>query len=155
MSDEARPVNAIEILVAEDSRFDRLFLQEAFDSLDVDVGLHFVDNGEEVLKYLRALPIKLPDGKLPSIIMLDLHMPRMNGNETVKALRQDALLCMLPVIVLSTSDHPGQIAKAYADGINAFMTKPNRFDDLVALMSRFATFWLQSARLPSLPTPDS
>jgi CheY-like chemotaxis protein len=68
----------------------------------------------------------------------------------VKAIRADADLRVLPVIALSTSDNPKQIAQAYENGVNAFMTKPGRFDDFVDLLRDFGDFWIHRARLPKI-----
>jgi CheY-like chemotaxis protein len=72
----------------------------------------------------------------------------MKGMDALKALRADALLRALPVIVLSTSSNPKQIAQAYASGGNAYMTKPAQFNDLLDAMQKFGDFWLTVSRLP-------
>jgi two-component system response regulator len=74
----------------------------------------------------------------------------MNGQETLLAIREDEALRSLPVIVLSTSDSPKQIDQAYKNGVNAFVTKPGRYDEFVDLVSRLEAFWLTTARLPGV-----
>jgi CheY-like chemotaxis protein len=142
----------VSILVAEDNKYDQLILQAAFDELALPVRLTFVGNGEDVLDYLhrRNGYVTPESAPRPDLILMDLNMPRMNGNDTVIAIRADTDLRLLPVIALSTSDNPRQITQAYANGVNAFMTKPGRFDDFVELLRRFSDFWLCSARLPRL-----
>lgn len=140
----------IAILVAEDNKFDRMILQQAFTELGLNVGLYFVDNGEDVLDYLYqrnafASPASPPR---PALVLMDLNMPRMNGHEATRAIRQDNALRLLPVIVLSTSSSPAQVAQAYASGANAFMTKPGPYDDYLDLIRKFGTFWLTAAKLP-------
>jgi CheY-like chemotaxis protein len=140
------------ILVAEDNKYDRMILQQAFNDLGLNVGLHFVNNGEEVLDYLYrrnafAPPTAHPQ---PALILMDLNMPRMNGQEAIRAIRQDEDLRLLPVIVLSTSSNAAQIAQAYANGVNAFMTKPGPYNDFLDLIRKFGSFWLTAARLPIL-----
>ena len=140
----------VAILVAEDNKYDRMILAEAFKELDLNVSLNFVSHGEELLDYLQGRNAYAGVGTLPrpSLVLMDLNMPRMNGNEALKRIRADANLRKLPVMVLSTSDNPKQIAQAYDDGANAFMTKPGHFDDLLALLRRFGAFWLTEAKLP-------
>jgi CheY-like chemotaxis protein len=138
------------ILVAEDNKFDRMILQQAFNELGLNVGLHFVDNGEDVLDYLyqrNAFATPTPSPR-PALVLMDLNMPRMNGHEAIRAIRQDNALRMLPVIVFSTSGHPAQVALAYANGVNAFMTKPGPYEDFLELIRKFGTFWLTAVKLP-------
>ena len=138
--------------MAEDNKYDRMILEQAFSELDFNVRLHFVNDGEDVLDYLRCRNAYEAEGAAPrpALVLMDLNMPRMNGHEAVRALRADDALRVLPVIVLSTSDNPAQIALAYANGANAFMTKPAHFEDVVALLRTFGEFWLTIVRLPSI-----
>jgi CheY-like chemotaxis protein len=140
------------ILVAEDSKYDRMILNEAFAELDFQVTLKFVSDGQEVLDYLQKQKEYQGDetNLPPVLILMDLNMARMNGIEATRALRADVTLRVLPIIVLSTSDSPRQIALAYATGVNSFLTKPCDFDDLVELLRRFGAYWLESAKLPNL-----
>ncbi len=141
----------VAILVAEDNKYDRMILEQAFSEIDYDVQLHFVSDGEDALDYLRCRNAYAAEGAAPrpALVLMDLNMPRMNGHEAVRALRADNALRVLPVIVLSTSDNPGQINEAYANGVNGFMTKPGRFEDVVALLRTFSAYWLTAVRLPS------
>jgi len=140
------------LLVAEDSNSDRMILKEAFDDLGTIVRLRFVVHGEELLDYLlgRAAYASDQTALRPVLILMDINMPRMNGIEALREIRSDADLRMLPVIILSTSDNPKQIVEAYDHGVNAYMTKPGRFDELVDLLRSFSAFWLSAAQLPAL-----
>jgi CheY-like chemotaxis protein len=137
---------SLKVLIAEDSEFDRSLLRDAFAELPFNVSLIFVGNGEELVEYLRG-----PAGRaagLPALILMDLNMPRMKGLDALQILRADSLLRALPVIVLSTSNNPKQIAQAYASGVNAYMTKPSQFNELLDAMEKFGEFWLRVSRLP-------
>jgi CheY-like chemotaxis protein len=140
------------ILVAEDNQYDRLILQEAFAELGFDINLQFVTDGEEALDYLRRRNAYAEDrnAPVPTLVLMDLNMPRMNGHETVREIRADPALRALPVIVLSTSDSSRQIDQAYANGVNVFMTKPGRFEEFVELLGCFYSFWLEHAKLPTI-----
>jgi two-component system response regulator len=146
---------SLRVLIAEDSEFDRSLLRDAFSELGFNVLLIFVGNGEELLEYLRG-PDSLKAG-LPSLILMDLNMPRMKGLDALKALRADALLRALPVIILSTSNNPKQIAESYESGVNAYMTKPSQFGELLDNVQKFGEFWLKVSELPdpSLLAPRS
>lgn len=140
----------VAIVVAEDNLNDRIILAEAFKELGLNVTLSFVSHGEELLDYLQGRNAYADSDAVarPSLVLMDLNMPRMNGNETLKRIRSDEILRKLPVVVLSTSDNPNQINQAYDDGANAFMTKPGHFDDLLKMLRSFGTFWLAEAKLP-------
>ena len=140
------------IVVAEDNKYDRLILEEAFKELDLNVTLSFVSHGEELLDYLHGQNAYAEQSTPPrsSLVLMDLNMPRMNGTEALKRIRADAKLRKLPVMVLSTSENPLQIAQAYDNGANAFMTKPGHFDDLLEMLRSFGAFWLHEAKLPNL-----
>jgi CheY-like chemotaxis protein len=142
----------VSILVAEDNKYDRMILQQAFDELDLNIHLFFVTDGEDALDYLNRRNAYAADGAAPrpDLILMDLNMPRMDGNAAVKAIRADADLRVLPVIALSTSDNPRQITQAYENGVNAFMTKPGRFEDFVELLRDFGEFWIHGAQLPKI-----
>lgn len=140
------------ILVAEDNKYDRMILEEVFVELGWTVAVRFVTNGEEVLDYLNrrnayAAPAIAPR---PALILMDLNMPRMTGDEALREIRADPAFSMLPVIVLSTADSPKLIVQAYANGINAFMTKPGAFEEFVDLLRKFGAFWLDGAKLPTM-----
>lgn len=147
------PAEPVAILVAEDNKYDRMILQQAFTELGLNVTLHFVGNGQDVLDYLHRRNAYAAEASSPrpALVLMDLNMPRMDGHEALKAIRADEALRMLPVVVLSTSDNPKQVAKAYANGVNAFMTKPGPYDEFVKLMHGFCAYWLRSARLPKVP----
>ena len=139
------------VLVAEDSAHDRIIIEEAFREAGIAATLRFVEDGEELLDYLqRRGRYAGGDGVAPwpAVVLLDINMPKVNGHEAMRAIRADPLLRELPVVALSTSDSPKQIAQAYAVGVNSFLTKPPRFPAFVELIRLFAGYWLLGVRLP-------
>ena len=142
------------VLVAEDSAHDRLIIEEAFREVGIAVTLRFVEDGEELLDYLTRRGRYGGDDCVapwPAVVLLDINMPKINGHEAMRAIRADPLLRDLPVVALSTSDSPKQIAQAYAVGVNSFLTKPARFPAFVDLIRMFARYWLLGVRLPPRP----
>jgi two-component system response regulator len=140
------------VLVAEDHQHDRFILSEVFARAGIRVDLRFVGDGEQLLDYLYrsgrfAAPAQAP---APCFILLDLNMPRLDGRKTIRILRADPKLCHLPVIALSTSEHPQHIAEAYAIGANAYLIKPARIPDYVSKISALWQFWMHAATLPTL-----
>jgi CheY-like chemotaxis protein len=139
------------ILVAEDNKYDRMILEEVFAELGWNVVFFFVTNGEEVMDYLYQRSAFAPPAVAPrpTLILMDLNMPRMTGDEALRLIRGDPALCMLPVIILTTADSPKLVVQAYESGVNAFMTKPGAFEEFVELLRKFGAFWLEGAKLPA------
>jgi two-component system response regulator len=150
MTTQPGSTGSLDVLVAEDSEFDRALLRDAFAELPFDISLIFVGDGEEMFDYLRRSNgfAALAPSPLPALILMDINMPRMKGLDALQALRADALLRALPVIVFTTSSNPKQIAQAYECGVNAYMTKPAQFSELLDAMQKFGDFWLHVSKLP-------
>ncbi len=136
------------IVVAEDSEFDRMVLRRAFAAADIDVDLTFVNDGEELLKHLAA--VVEGDEKAPGIVLLDLHMPKMNGRETLQAIRADDRLKQLPIVMLTTSSSESHIREFYGLGANSYVVKPSDFDEVVATVKELQAYWFGIARLPGI-----
>ncbi len=134
------------ILIAEDSEFDRMILKRAFAAAGIDADLLFVHDGEELLAHLNAAV----DGgePAPGIVLLDLHMPKMNGREALQAIRRDDRMKHLPIVMLTTSDNPKHVHEFYGLGANSYIVKPNRFDDVVSTVRQLQQYWFGTARLP-------
>jgi CheY-like chemotaxis protein len=138
------------ILLAEDREDDITLICKAFAQAEVTNPLQIVRDGEEAIAYLRG------EGKysnraefpLPSLILLDLKMPKVDGFEVLKWLRQQPGLSTLRVVVLTSSDAIRDVNTAYHLGANSFMVKPMDFNDVVQ-MSRFLTdYWLETSKTP-------
>jgi CheY-like chemotaxis protein len=140
---------AIQIVVADDDPDDRLLLKEAFEESNFEHPIDFVDNGEELLRYLRG---EQPyEGRtLPSLILLDLNMPRMDGRTALRHLKSDAHLRRIPVIVLTTSNAEDDIQRTYELGVSAFISKPNSSQGLAELVTCLNGYWLSVVRLPGV-----
>jgi len=138
------------ILLADDDDDDRMFTQKALAESRLANELHCVEDGEELLDYLRRLgdyadPAHSPR---PHVILLDLNMPRMSGREALEAIKNDPALCHIPVVVLTTSDEEEDVFRSYELGANSFITKPVTFDGLVQVMRSLGNYWFEIVRLP-------
>ena len=99
-----------------------------------------VDNGEEALHYLRR-ENSYAEKQPPSVVLLDLNMPRMNGHEVLLEIRNDQSLKRIPVIILTTSEAELDRRLAYERYANAYLVKPFNFDEFEALVNDLANFW--------------
>ena len=147
MTDGAR---AITILMADDDPDDRLLTAEALRESRLPNDLRFVENGEELLDYLRrrgrwANP---SDSPRPGLVLLDLNMPRMDGREALAEIKADPELRRIPVVVLTTSRAQADVMRSYDLGANSFIAKPVTFGGLVDAMRALGRYWMETVELP-------
>ncbi len=140
----------ITILIADDDADDRLLTREALEENRLANDLHFVVDGEDLLDYLNQRGDYTPEtAPRPGLILLDLNMPKMDGREALKLLKENAEFKQIPVVVLTTSEAEEDILKTYDLGVNSFITKPVTFDDLVHVIKRIGDYWFGIVELPS------
>jgi CheY-like chemotaxis protein len=138
------------ILVAEDDPTDAYFFQRAFKRAGLPVVLHFVRDGQEVIDYLQGAG-QFADRTahpLPQLVLLDLKMPRLDGFDVLKWVRQQPGFSALQVVIFSGSGEPKDINRAYGLGANWYLVKPHSMDELTSLVGRFKKFWLEGATDP-------
>jgi CheY-like chemotaxis protein len=122
------------VLLADDDQDDRLFFSDAFSDLALKIKLKMVNDGEELMKYLKT-----PDITLPSVVFLDLNMPRKNGIDCLKEIRNNDTLKNLSVAIYSTSSNPEDVQNAFVLGANIYIKKPNNFDTLKKVLHKVVT----------------
>jgi CheY-like chemotaxis protein len=139
----------VAILMADDDADDRLLAKDALAECKLNNELHFVENGEELLDFLNRRG-KYAGSTLPrpGLILLDLNMPRKDGREALREIKQDPELRKIPVVVLTTSKADTDISKIYDLGANSFISKPVTFDSLVNVMKIISNYWLGIVELP-------
>jgi CheY-like chemotaxis protein len=139
------------ILVAEDHDYDKLILREVFSRVGIVADLRFVSDGEQMLDYIhrRNLFADPASSPVPSLVLLDLNMPRLDGRKVIRMLRGNEGVRHLPVIALSTSESQKHIAEAYSIGFNAYLVKPANIPAYVAAIRSLWQFWIETASLPS------
>ena len=138
---------AATILVADDDEDDRLMLRDALCEAQSDSDLRFVVDGVELMDFLHRRDGHA-DAPRPSLVLLDLNMPRMDGREALAAIKGDSRLRKIPVVVLTTSKDANDVDEAYELGVNAFITKPVTYLGLVEVMKVVTRYWLEIADLP-------
>ena len=124
------------VLLVEDDRVDAMTVKRALKEIRVANPLVIVGNGEEALAYLRN-----PDNETPSIILLDLNMPRMGGIEFLEITKQDAQLRRLPVIVLTTSKEQQDKLGSFDLGVAGYMVKPVDYQQFVGVIKAIDSYW--------------
>jgi len=148
MSKHGKPIT---ILMADDDDDDRRLTKEALLEGRLANDLRFVENGEELMDYLRH------QGKYagtevprPGLILLDLNMPRKDGRTVLKEIKSDPELRQIPVVVLTTSHADEDIYKSYDLGVNSYIVKPVTFEALVDILQTLEKYWFEIVELPPI-----
>jgi CheY-like chemotaxis protein len=138
----------VEILLVEDNAGDVGLIEEVFEEAKIKSSLHVAGDGEEAMLYLHG------EGKFsgfprPDIVLLDLNLPKKDGREVIKEMKEDKNLHNIPVIVLTTSNAENDVLRVYNLHANAYVTKPIDFDQFMKVVGSIENFWLEIAQLPS------
>jgi CheY-like chemotaxis protein len=131
------------VLVVDDDEDDQFLIRQAFEDESIAYELHFAYDGTDVLENIQR-PMPLPD-----LILLDLNMPRIGGFEVLSHLKNSPLYRHVPVIILSTSNNPSDIEKAYQLGANSYVVKPNSHKKLTKMAKKIRKYWFVLSELPS------
>jgi two-component system response regulator len=131
------------ILIAEDDADDRFLLKTAFEESGYKNTLKFVENGVELIKHLKEVTQRKNNEEFPGFILLDLNMPKKDGREVLKEIKENKVLKKIPVIVFTTTKNENEISKCYELGANSYVVKPLVFDELVHIIKALYSYWFQ------------
>ncbi|MEI6561572.1 MAG: response regulator [Verrucomicrobiota bacterium] len=146
MSKHGKPIT---ILMADDDDDDRRLTREALLEGRLANDLRFVENGEELMDYLRHHgKYASAEAPRPGLILLDLNMPRKDGRTVLKEIKSDPELRQIPVVVLTTSQADEDIFKSYDLGVNSYIIKPVTFEALVDILQTLEKYWFEIVELP-------
>ena len=135
--------------MADDDPDDRVLMKEALEENMLPSVLHFVEDGKELLDYLKKRgKFALAETFHPGLILLDLNMPKVDGREALRLIKSDPQLRRIPVVVLTTSRAQEDIFKTYDLGVNSFICKPVSFKELVNVASEIGRYWFGTVALP-------
>lgn len=140
----------VTILVADDDPDDRRLTREAFEENHLANDLRFVEDGEELLDYLnhRGRYANPDDAPWPSIILLDLNMPRKDGREALQEIKRDPRFRGIRVVIMTTSKAEEDVVRSYDLSAASYITKPVTFDRLVEVVRTLGKYWLEIVELP-------
>jgi two-component system response regulator len=148
MSKHPKPIT---ILMADDDADDRLMTKEAFEESRLVNDLRFVEDGEELMNYLKRRG-KYADPALsprPGLILLDLNMPKKDGREALREIKSDPNLKHIRIIILTTSKAEEDIFRTYDLSAASYITKPVTFESLVEVVRALGKYWLEIVELPA------
>ncbi|MGB9980219.1 response regulator [Methanobacterium sp.] len=141
-------VAPIEVLLIEDNFAETELVTQIFDE-GITVNVIKVNDGIEAMDFLHKKG-KYKNSRLPSLILLDLNLPKKNGHEVLEEIKHDEVLKCIPVIVLTNSSDNNDIFESYGQYANAYITKPTDFNEFRRYMLTFKDFWLNSVKLPQI-----
>ena len=143
----SKELAVLRVLHIEDNAGDVRLIAEALQEAGIAVEVYVVTDGAEAMDYLRREG-RFAGAPRPDLILLDLNLPRKGGREVLTEIKCDPALKTIPVVILTTSTSPLDIAEAYQLHVNCYVTKPVDLQALFETIGVIGKFWLQLAKLP-------
>lgn len=144
------PKKRITILLAEDAIADQSLMRQALKRSRLLNNLYIVTDGEELLNYLhrRHQYSDIASSPRPDLILLDWHLPKINGSEVLQAIKADPNLRRIPIVVMTSSSSEQDIRRSYELGASSYFIKPMTFDSLVEAVNTLGEYWFHIVELP-------
>ncbi len=139
--------NVTNILLVEDNPADARLIEEVFKDTNIKNKIHVVKDGVDAMKFLNN-ENEFFDVPLPDIILLDLNLPRKDGREVLKEVKNNENLKSIPIVILTTSSAKEDVIKTYSNHANCYITKPVDFDQFLKVINAIEDFWLKVVELP-------
>lgn len=143
------PKNVLKLLLVEDEVADADLFRDMLSELTYPTKVQHVENGAEALKYLRREP-PFEKATRPDLVVLDLNMPVMNGYEFLSAVKSAPDLRSIPVMILTTSDNPEDIARCYDGFASGYVLKPGNLREYTQVLEVLHAYWQGLVRLPTI-----
>lgn len=134
----------LNVLLVEDDPIHAMVIRHALEGHPSLRSLTHVDDGEAAVSFLHNAPTEAA----PDLVLLDIRLPGIDGFDVLRQVRREERTRPLPVVMVSTSDDPGDVTRSYALGANAFITKTPDYDDFSRRLGDLQEFWTQTAELP-------
>lgn len=147
---EQRTISPAVILLAEDNEADQELVRRSLTDSKIYCDLKIVEDGVQAMDYLLQRGEYAHPGASPrpDILLLDIAMPRMDGKQVLKAVKSDASLRAIPVVILTTSSREVDVIESYHLGVNAYITKPADAAQFMNVVKQLRDFWLMVVVLP-------
>jgi len=137
----------IEVLLVEDSPGDVRLTREALKDAKVHISLHVASDGIEAMAYLQSEGPYV-NAIRPDLILLDLNLPRKDGRQVLKEIKESPTLRSIPVVILTTSSSEADILQSYDLHANCYISKPVDLDGFLKVVQSIDSFWLSVVKLP-------
>ena len=137
----------VEILLVEDNPGDVRLAREGLSECKIRNNLHVVDDGVKAMAFLRRQD-EYARAPRPDLVLLDLNLPRKDGREVLREVKEDEKLRTIPVVVLTTSKAEEDILKSYSLHANCYVTKPMGLEQFLDVVRSIEDFWFTIVKLP-------
>jgi two-component system, response regulator len=141
-------VEPARILMVEDDPYDVELLQLALEGLNIANQIEVVHDGEQALHYLLGQGGKPPTAALPTLILLDLKLPKVSGLQVLERLRQNIRTRNLVIVVITSSQEDSDLTICYELGVNSYIVKPLDFQQFMDVARQVGQYWLLLNRSP-------
>jgi CheY-like chemotaxis protein len=138
---------AIEVLLVEDSPGDVRLTREALKDAKVHISLHIATDGIEAMAFLERTGSHV-NAPRPDLILLDLNLPKKDGREVLKEIKESPSLRTIPVVILTTSSSDADVLQSYQLHANCYISKPVDLDGFLKVVQSIDNFWLSVVKLP-------
>jgi two-component system, chemotaxis family, response regulator Rcp1 len=138
----------IEVLLVEDSPGDVRLTREALKDAKMHISLNVVTDGTEAMAYLRREKHHAQACR-PDLILLDLNLPKKDGRDVLKEIKESDELMSIPVVILTTSASPADVEHSYKLHANCYITKPVDLKGFIKVVQSIDNFWLSVVKLPN------
>ena len=137
------------ILIVDDDNDDQYMIKQAFSTVNLTENVRTVNDGVELFEYLEKTgKYKDMNVPFPKVILLDLNMPKKDGRQCLKEIKEHPKLKKIPIVIYSTSSNPDDISYAYEHGASSYITKPYSYQELVNIMDTFKQYWFYTVKTP-------
>ena len=141
-------MNMIKLFLIEDNEGDILLISEALEDLNLPLQITYAKDGQEAVELLEGC-LHANQAQVPDLILLDINLPKKNGQEVLRFIKSSKGLKQLPVIMLTTSSNPNDIMESYLNHANCYITKPVGMESYQDILEKVQHFWFSLAQLPS------
>lgn len=147
---DAERKQLVPVLLVEDDPDDVEITKRAFAKGKIANPLYVVRDGEEAMEFLKHTGRyqQADRAPRPGLILLDLNLPRLDGRQVLRLVKEDTELRRIPVVVLTTSDEEADVLECYDSGANSYMTKPVEFTKFIEAVVTIGKYWLYFAEIP-------
>jgi CheY-like chemotaxis protein len=144
---------AVHILLVEDNEGDIVLTLEALKEARIHNNVDVIRDGEKAMEFLKKEG-EFGNAKTPDLILLDINLPKIDGKEVLASIKNDEVLKIIPVVMLTTSDSEKDIIESYNSHANCYITKPVGFENFMRVILTIKEFWISIVQLPNSQMED-